>query len=127
MSFEAQGVGVEVYSPKHRSGRASTQPDVSVRHGIRMEMIETAPFGLPECLIDNVQGEAKWPESQLERHDARGLWMDFQDPLLWALVPDLGQVRPFRTFRSAATPGASSRATCSAYTHFGAGPLEWLG
>lgn len=113
ISLEAESVGVEVYSPQHRSERASTQPEVSVRHGIRMELIETAPFGLPERPIDNVQGEAvsriagaKWPESQLEGHDAYVLWMDFQDPWLWALVPDLGQVRPFCTFRGAATSGA---------------------
>lgn len=113
ISLEAESVGVEVYSPQHRSERASTQPEVSVRHGIRMELIETAPFGLPARPIDNVQGEAvsriagaKWPESQLEGHDAYVLWMDFQDPRLWALVPDLGQVRPFCTFRGAATSGA---------------------
>jgi len=84
-----------------------------MRHGVRMELIETAPFGLPARPIDNVQGEAvsriaqaKGDESQLEGHDAYVLWMDFQDPLLWGLVPDLGQVRPFYTFRGAATSGA---------------------
>jgi hypothetical protein len=111
--LDAENVGVEVYSPQHRSERASTEPEVSVRHGIRMELIETAPFGLPERSIDNVQGEAvsriaqaKGDESQLKGHDAYVLWMDFQDPLLWALVPDLGQVRPFSTFQGAATSGA---------------------
>lgn len=113
ISLEVESVGVEVYSPQHRSERASTRPEVSIRHGVRMELIETAPFGLPERSIDNVQGEAvsriaraKGDESQLEGHDVYVLWMDFQEPLLWALVPDLNQVRPFCTFRSAATSGA---------------------
>jgi len=112
ISLEAESVGVEVYSPQHRSERANSEPEVSVRHGVRMELIETAPFGLPERSIDNVQGEAvsriaqaKGDESQLQGHDAYVLWMDFQDPLLWALVPDLNQVRPFSTFRSSATSG----------------------
>lgn len=113
VSLEAESVGVEVYSPQHRLERASTRPEVSIRHGIRMELVETAPFGLPERSIDNVQGEAvsriaraKRDESQLEGHDAYVLWMDLEDPLLWALVPDLLQTLPFSTFRNAATSGA---------------------
>ena len=66
------------------------------------------PGGLERRLCEAVSriAQAKGDESQLAGHDAYVLWMDFQDPLLWALVPDLGQVRPFSTFRGAATSGA---------------------
>lgn len=107
-------VGVEIYTPQHRTKRHMRIAEEHQSSHITTTMTELFPFGWPEReRVDTIQGEAvsqlaqaKAREHQFTNNEISVLWLDLQDPILWSMDFRKEQLLPISAFQETLTSGA---------------------